>query len=194
MEVRAAGRIDGTGLGTGEHGSQHRQPDQGRDRVVLSPEAHRLAREESSLPSVGTSHVPAGGVWTRVTVQPSDRNGMTHVSVRYYVDPADSPDGGADEPAVHLEAEVRTTWLAGITEGTAGGSDRMARIAEALASIAAIPGQSTVAIAATSPDPASPAEDAAASATTGAAGLRPAGYPPPADDLLLAAQVRQPAA
>src|SRR5262249_13089876 len=120
------------------------------------------------------------------------RAGMTHVTVVYF-EAGEASSGQALEPTIELEADVRTSWLAAVTQGDVHPAERAGRIAEALAGIASIPGQSTVAVGAARSGSAigpEPVRLRGVMKPKAAAAWLLAAYPPPKDDPILVAQVQ----
>jgi len=116
---------------------------------------------------------------------PGNVPGMMHVSVRLSAGPGASDGPGADgDPVVSLEADVRSTWLQNVSRGASTQNEQATRIAEALANVAALPGQGTVRAGGQSGVIRGPVRPAWPQVWL------PAEYPPPPDDPSLIAEVR----
>lgn len=195
--VRAVGRVDGSGqVLTGARAPGGLGTGAGANPFVLSAEAFQ-ARGGTDESQTERAPLPGGGAWAEVSLAPGTRAGMVHVSVAYHS--SLDMDSGAGEtiPTVALQAEVRATWLRNVGREAATRGEQAAKIAQALASVAAIPGQSTVSVSgadqASEGLPTTVLLGGALHPLTPTVWL-PAEYPPPPDDPYLAAQVREPAA
>ncbi|HMS59919.1 MAG TPA: hypothetical protein PKA49_13830 [Tepidiformaceae bacterium] len=156
------------------------------DRVVLSADAYRAAQDGAGGDESGQLPFTAqGGRAGWVTMTPGNVPGMMHVSVRLSAGPGASDGPGADgDPVVSLEADVRSTWLQNVSRGASTQNEQATRIAEALANVAALPGQGTVRAGGQSGVIRGPVRPAWPQVWL------PAEYPPPPDDPSLIAEVR----
>lgn len=155
------------------------------DRVVLSADAYRAAHDGQRGDDGQMAFTAEGGRAGRVTMSPASVPGMVHVSVRLASGPGAGDGPGADaDPIVSLEADVRSSWIQNVSRGASTQNEQAARIAEALARVASLPGQATV--------------QASGEAALIRGPVRPrwpqvwlpAEYPPPPDDPSLVAQMR----
>jgi len=115
------------------------------DMVVLSEAAYRaLARARLSGSTQrldGSYGVPALGSEVYVHVRPTAEPGTVTVSAAIV-------DRHDPVRALRLEATVRESWLERAQRGSASDEERARRTVEALAELAAVPGQQTVQVSA----------------------------------------------